>query len=66
MDKTPTQRAYLVESAKDDSDRTYWTEIGALWPHKDGKGSNLLLKGGGRIVIRDYEDENRTRDEADL
>ena len=33
------------------------TEIGALWPHKDGKGSNLSLKGGGRIVIRDIEEK---------
>ena len=57
MDNKPTQRAYLVEEGKDESDRAYWTEIGALWPHKDGKGSNLPLKGGGRIVLRDIEEK---------
>ena len=65
MKNRPAQRAYFVENTEDE-DRTYWIEIGALWPHKDGKGSNLLLKGGGKIVIRDYEeDEQEKKDQPD-
>jgi hypothetical protein len=56
MGNNPTQRAYLVEEGKEENDKDFWTEIGALWPHKDGKGSNLLLKGGGKIVIRDIDE----------
>ena len=36
----PTHRVYAV---KRNDDKSRWTEIGALWPHKDGKGFSLKL-----------------------
>ena len=65
MENKPKQRAYLVEEGKDESDHGFWTEIGALWPHKDGKGSNLVLKGGGTIVIRDIEEKEEAATEEE-
>ena len=63
----PTHRVYLVQDGiqgRKDS----WTEIGAIWPHKDGQGGNVqfkatpleILSGKGRIVYR----EIRRKDEA--
>lgn len=40
--KHPTHRVYAV-TRKGSADRAYWTEIGAAWPHKDGRGFNLKL-----------------------
>lgn len=49
----PTHRAYLVENAGDDR-KPRWTEIGAVWPHKNGDGFDVVLPPGlsaaGRIV----------------
>ena len=36
--KLPTHRIYSVAK---DGDKTRWTELGAAWPHKDGKGFQL-------------------------
>ncbi len=36
----PTHRVFAVRS---NEDKSRWTEIGALWPHKDGKGFSLKL-----------------------
>jgi hypothetical protein len=37
-------------------DKPTWTEIGAAWPHKDGKGFSLKFNGkpaeGADIVLR--------------
>ncbi len=40
MTKQPTHHVYHV---KENGDKGYWTKIGAVWPHKDGKGFNLEL-----------------------
>lgn len=52
----PTHRVYAV---KGKGDKSRWTEIGALWPHKDGKGFNLKLNmlpiDGSDITIRSVE-----------
>jgi hypothetical protein len=49
----PTHRAYAVLK---NGKRTYWHEIGAVWPHQDGDGFNLKLDylplNGAEIVIR--------------
>ena len=37
----PTHRVYAVRKAR--GDKAHWTEIGAAWPHRDGKGFNLQL-----------------------
>ncbi len=50
--KRPTHSVYMVEG---EGEAAIWTEIGALWPHEDGKGFNLNVKAiplGGRLVIR--------------
>lgn len=50
--KLPTHRAYVVTG---EDDKRQWTDIGAQWPHKDGKGFTLKLKAmpiGGEIVLR--------------
>lgn len=42
--------------------RSYWTRIGRLFPHEDGKGHDLLLNAlpvNGRIVIRQEEPATR-------
>lgn len=58
----PTHRVYAIEKRGDNSN---WTDIGALWPHKDGKGFNLKLSylplNGADIVIR----EPKPRSNAD-
>ena len=50
----PTHRLYRV--TKSASGETAWDQIGALWPHKDGKGFNVKLSkpitAGTDLVIR--------------
>ena len=50
----PTHRVYAVTK---NGDKNYWTEIGAAWTHKDGKGFNVKLDylplNGAEIVIRE-------------
>jgi hypothetical protein len=50
----PSHRVYAVAKRGDTSD---WTEIGAVWPHRDGKGFNLKLSflplNGADVVIRE-------------
>ena len=58
MTNTPTYRAYRVEDGGqgDDTSKGRWTEIGAAWPHKDGKGFSVTLQAwplDGRIVLRE-------------
>ena len=55
----PTHRLYLVAEGDEEKGGDFWKEIGALWPHNDGKGYGLRLN--GRLVIR----ENKTDGEAD-
>jgi hypothetical protein len=44
----PSYIAYVVRDRKGEKD--YWNKIGALFPHKDGKGFGLVLD--GRLVLR--------------
>ena len=55
MANQPTHRAYLVpESEPDAAKKPHWTAVGAVWPHANGGGFNLVLPPGlsvsGRIV----------------
>jgi hypothetical protein len=64
----PTHRAYSV--IKREGQHDYWLNLGLAFPHKDGKGFNIILQAipfDAKIVIReitgddkDAEDE-RTR-----
>lgn len=51
--KRPTYRVYAVTK---NSEKNYWREIGAAWPHSDGEGFNLKLDylplNGAEIKIR--------------
>jgi hypothetical protein len=56
MSNRPTHSAYVVIPPKAGSDRkATWHEAGAIWPHKSGKGFDLVIPEGisvsGRIVI---------------
>ncbi len=50
----PTHRVYSV--SKNGEEKATWQEIGAAWPHKDGKGFNLSFAArpleGAQIVLR--------------
>ena len=50
----PSHRIYAVSSKGED--KSAWQEIGAVWPHKDGKGFNLQFAAhpleGAAIVLR--------------
>jgi hypothetical protein len=60
---TATQQPNLYAFAVEDAPRgqkSFWTRIGRLFPHKDGKGFDLVLNAlpiNGRIVIRQDERE---------
>ena len=60
--KQPSYKAFAVETfTKDDKEKSHWTEIGAAWPHKDGKGFDLQIKLmplSGRIVLREPNKES--------
>lgn len=51
----PTHRIYSV--TKNGDTKANWQEIGAAWPHKDGKGFNLKFTArpldGAEIVVRE-------------
>jgi hypothetical protein len=51
--KVPTHIAYHVRNTEDG--KSFWTRIGATWPHGDGKGFNLdidLVPLNGKITLR--------------
>ena len=52
--QTPAFRIYAVSGAE--GKKTKWKEIGAAWPHKDGKGFNLQFEAfplpGAATVLR--------------
>ncbi|HEY1723298.1 MAG TPA: hypothetical protein VGG27_18795 [Magnetospirillaceae bacterium] len=51
----PAYRVFSV-SKKETDPKPVWIEIGAAWPHKDGKGFNITFKaspfGEAKIVLR--------------
>jgi hypothetical protein len=57
---TPSHRVYAVTK---EGKQSYWRAIGAVWPHGDGEGFNMVLDylplNGAKIVIR------KPRPEAD-
>jgi hypothetical protein len=56
----PTHRVYAVIIKKEGTAKGAWLEVGAAWPHRDGKGYNLKLDAIARspdaqLVIRAFE-----------
>jgi len=59
----PTHRAFIVENAPEGSDRkARWIEVGAIWPHKNGEGFDVVIPTGisvaGRLVCMPAQEES--------
>jgi hypothetical protein len=55
----PTHRAYSVIKREGQDD--FWLNIGLAFPHKDGKGLNVVLQAfplDGKIVLREVADDD--------
>lgn len=51
----PTHKAYVVQEAKEGSEhKGRWLEVGAVWPHRNGSGFDVVIAAGlaisGRVV----------------
>ena len=58
----PTHIAYVVADAKEGKDKkSMWREVGAVWPHKSGKGFDVVIYDqvaiSGRIVCTERKDK---------
>ena len=59
----PAYRAYTVikrEPKANGDNNDYWLNLGAVFPHEDGEGFNVLLQSlplDGKIVLRVYKDD---------
>ena len=56
--KQPTHRAYSVIRREGQDD--FWLNLGLAFPHKDGKGFNVVLQAfplDGKIVLREPSDD---------
>jgi type IV secretory pathway TraG/TraD family ATPase VirD4 len=58
----PTLNAYVVTDPKEGSGKkAVWHRVGAVWPHKSGKGFDLVIPEGisisGRIVCIEPKQE---------
>ncbi len=63
----PSHKAYVVEDrGEGEEGDAFWTRIGSAWPHKDGKGINIVLSAlpaNGRLVLREFTDEDAKEEE---
>lgn len=61
----PTHRAYSVIKREGQDD--YWLNLGIAFPHKDGRGFNIMLQAfplDGKIVCREIAaDEKETEND---
>jgi hypothetical protein len=66
--RQPTHRAYSVIRREGQDD--FWLNVGLVFPHKDGKGLNIILQAfplDGKIVCREITEDgeqNKTEDRA--
>ena len=61
MSSKPSHKVYVVDDKQagepGDDQTGFWTRIGSAWPHKDGRGLNVVLSAlpvGNRMVLREY------------
>jgi hypothetical protein len=57
--KQPTHRAYSVIKREGQDD--FWLNLGLVFPHKDGKGLNIMLQAlplDGKIVCREVTEDD--------
>lgn len=55
----PTHRVYTVIQREGQDD--YWLNLGLVFPHRDGKGFNIVLQAlplDGKIVCREITEED--------
>ena len=57
----------IIERPKQDD---YWLNIGVAFPHENGDGFNVILQalplhGNGKIVLRAYDPDKHTAEEAE-
>ena len=58
--RQPSHRAYSVIRREGQDD--FWLNIGLAFPHKDGKGLNIILQAfplDGKIVLREPSDDEQ-------
>jgi hypothetical protein len=58
----PSHLAYVVTDAKEGGDKkAIWRKVGAVWPHKNGSGFDLVvdpqISVSGRIVITERKED---------
>ncbi len=69
MSGKPSHKVFVVEDkevAEGEDNDAFWTRIGSAWPHKDGKGLNLVLPAlpiNGRLVLREYTPDDEKKDD---
>jgi hypothetical protein len=60
MNSKPTHRAHVVNKGNDG--KSYWREIGVVWPHKNGNAFDVVVHEGlsvsGRIVCTEPKPRN--------
>ena len=63
--RQPTHRAYSVIRREGQDD--FWLNLGLVFPHKDGKGFNIMLQAfplDGKIVCREIADGDEAEEPA--
>ena len=67
MSGKPSHKCFVVEDrGEGDDNDAFWTRIGSAWPHKDGKGINVVLSAlplNGRLVLREFTEEDEKVEE---
>jgi hypothetical protein len=69
MSGKPSHKVFVVEDKdvpEGEENDAYWTRVGSAWPHKDGKGLNVVLAAlpiGGRLVLREYTERDEKADQ---
>jgi hypothetical protein len=65
MSSQPTHKAYIVNEGK--NGKSYWRDVGAVWPHKNGNGFDITIYEGlavsGRIVCTEPKPKEEAQQE---
>ena len=60
MATKPSHYVYTVREGKE-NDRGFWTKVGAVFSHNDGKGFNIILDAvplDGKLTVRTVDKQN--------
>jgi hypothetical protein len=69
MSNKPTHLAYVVTNPDEGSNqKPFWHEVGAIWPHRNGTGFDLMIPAGisvtGRIVCVERKEKPAKDDQT--